>query len=127
MKAVGVGAKVKGGEAGFLRGGQTLTTFEDQEFNGDFVKFRIRWKPRSKTPTPLVQTISVKALSRTTFLVREKGDTSVLVVSISSRRYRCTSNSFSRTRAADERPRGRREEDYARSNHSRSRMRSYHE
>src|SRR6185436_12348838 len=42
MKAVGVGAKIKGGEARrFAEAGSIkLAMFEEQEFSGDFMKFR---------------------------------------------------------------------------------------
>jgi hypothetical protein len=88
MKAVGVGAKVKGGETRVLAdaGSIKLATFEDQEFNGDFVKFRNSLNAALKdTWTPLVQTVSRDAEQNYIF-VREKGDKfSVLVISLSSR------------------------------------------
>ena len=80
MKAVGVGAKVKGGEARVLAeaGSIKSATFEDQEFNGDFVKFRNSLKAALKdTWTPMVQTISVKALSRTTSSFARRATNSV--------------------------------------------------
>ena len=89
MKAVGVGAKVKGGEARVFAeaGSIKLATFEDQEFNGDFVKFRNSLNLALKdTWTPLVQTVSSNDPEQNYIFVREKGDKfSVLVVSISSR------------------------------------------
>jgi hypothetical protein len=89
MKAVGVGAKVKGGEARILAdaGSIKLATFEDQEFNGDFVKFRNSLNSALKdTWTPLVQTISGEGTEQNYIFVREKGDKfTVMVVSISSR------------------------------------------
>jgi len=89
MKAVGVGAKVKGGEARVFAeaGSIKLATFEDQEFNGDFLKFRNSLNTALKdTWTPLVQTISREEPEQNYIFVREKGDKfSVLVVSISSR------------------------------------------
>jgi hypothetical protein len=88
MKAVGVGAKIKGGqarrfaEAGSIR----LAMFEDQEFNGDFIKFRGSLNEALKdTWTPLVQTSSGPDEQNYVF-VRDKGDKFVvLIVSIEQR------------------------------------------
>ncbi|HEY6803172.1 MAG TPA: hypothetical protein VI306_06300 [Pyrinomonadaceae bacterium] len=89
MKAVGTGAKIKGGtarqlaEAGSIR----LATFEDQDFNGDFLKFRSSLNDSLKdTWTPLVQTISSENAEQSYIFVREKGDKfSVLIVMIEKR------------------------------------------
>jgi hypothetical protein len=88
MKAVGVGAKIKGGEARrFAEAGSIrVAMFEDQEFNGDFIKFRSSLNGALKeTWTPLVQTISGEDEQNYVF-VREKGDKFVvLIVSIDHR------------------------------------------
>jgi len=88
LKAVGVGAKVRGGqyrkyaEAGSIK----LAMFEDQEFNGDFVKFRTSLNDALKdTWSPVVQTMSGKDEQNYIF-VRDKGDKFVvLVISIEHR------------------------------------------
>ena len=88
LKAVGVGAKVRGGqyrkyaEAGSIK----LAMFEDQTFNGDFVKFRNSLNDSLKnTWSPIVQTTSGENEQNYIF-VREKGDKFVvLVISIEQR------------------------------------------
>ena len=88
LKAVGTGAKIRGGkyrqyaEAGSIK----LAMFEDQDFNGDLVKFRDSLNASLKeTWTPLVQTMSSDQEQNYVF-VREKGDKFVvLVVSIEQR------------------------------------------
>jgi hypothetical protein len=87
MKAVGVGAKIKGGEARrFAEAGSIkLATFEDQQFNGDFVKFRQTLNGSlTQTWMPLVQTLSDG--DQTYIFLRESGDKfKVLVVTIEQR------------------------------------------
>ena len=89
MKAVGVGAKVKGGEAKrFAEAGSIkLATFEGQDFNGDFMKFRQSLnEAMTETWVPLVQTLSSTEGEQNYIFVREKGDKfSVLVVNIEQR------------------------------------------
>lgn len=88
LKAVGVGAKVRGGqyrkyaEAGSIK----LAMFEDQDFNGDFVKFRKSLNDALKnTWSPIIQTTSGED-SQSYIFVREKGDKFVvLVISIEQR------------------------------------------
>src|SRR5678815_3284187 len=86
MKAVGIGAKIKGGDAKrFAEAGSIkLATFEDQEFNGDFIKFRNSLNAAlNQTWMPLVQTLSAPEGEQTYIYVREKGDKfNVLVVTI---------------------------------------------
>jgi hypothetical protein len=88
MKAVGVGAKIKGGEARrFAEAGSIrIAMFEDQEFNGDFLRFRSSLNGvLNQTWTPLVQTTSGEDGQNYVF-VREKGDKFVvLVISIEQR------------------------------------------
>jgi len=89
MKAVGIGAKIKGGDAKrFAEAGSIkLATFEDQEFNGDFIKFRNSLNAAlNQTWMPLVQTLSAPEGEQTYIYVREKGDKfNVLVVTIEPR------------------------------------------
>lgn len=88
LKAVGIGAKVRGGQyrkyadAGSIK----LAMFEDQEFNGDFVKFRNSLNEALKvTWSPIVQTMSGENEQNYVF-VREKGDKFVvLLISIEQR------------------------------------------
>jgi hypothetical protein len=86
MKAVGVGAKIKGGDARrFAEAGSIkLATFENQEFKGDFVKFRQMLNDSlALTWTALVQTLAVPDREQTYIFVRENGDKfKVLVVTI---------------------------------------------
>jgi hypothetical protein len=86
MKAVGVGAKIKGGDAKrFAEAGSIkLATFENQEFKGDFIKFRQTLND-ALTPTwmPLVQTLAGPDREQCYIFVRENGDKfRVLVVTI---------------------------------------------
>src|SRR6185436_20538529 len=89
MKAVGVGAKIRGGkyrrfaEAGSIK----LATFEDQDFNGDFMKFRSSLNSTLQdTWTPLVQTVSGEDGEQSYVFVREKGSKFiVLVIAIEQR------------------------------------------
>jgi hypothetical protein len=89
MKAVGVGAKIRGGEykrfadAGSIK----LAMFEDQEFSGDFMKFRSSLNSTLKeTWTPLVQTISGADGEQSYVFVRENGNKFiVLIIAIEQR------------------------------------------
>jgi hypothetical protein len=83
MKAVGTGAKIRGGqykrfaEAGSIK----LATFEDQEFNGDFIKFRSSLNSTLKdTWTPLVQTTSGTDGEQSYVFVRDNGNKFVVLV-----------------------------------------------
>ena len=86
MKAVGVGSKIKGGEARrFAEAGSIkLAMFEEQEFSGDFMKFRqVLNDAMNQTWVPLVQTISATEGEQNYIFVRDKGDKfTVLIVSI---------------------------------------------
>lgn len=89
LKVVGVGAKIKGGNAKHLAeaGSVKLALFEDQEFNGDFVKFRrILNNALNQTWMPLVQTLSASNGEQTYIFLRQKGDKfNVLIVTIDER------------------------------------------
>jgi len=89
MKAVGVGAKIKGGEAKHLAeaGSIKIAMFEDQNFAGDVIKFRSSINTAlQQSWTALVQTMSGVDHEQNYVFVREKGDKfSVLVISISPR------------------------------------------
>ena len=83
LKAAGVGAKIRGGkyrqyaEAGSIK----LATFEDQEFSGDFMKFRNSLNSSLKeTWTPLVQTVSGGDGEQSYVFVRDKGSKFVVLV-----------------------------------------------
>ena len=86
MKAVGVGAKIKGGDAKrFAEAGSIkLATFENQEFKGDFMKFRQMLNDSmNQTWTPLVQTLTAADSEQSYIFVRENGDKfRVLIVAI---------------------------------------------
>ena len=88
LKVVGIGAKIKGGSAKHLAeaGSVKLAIFEDQEFNGDFTKFRrILNDALNQTWMPLVQTLSAEGEQSYIFL-REKGNKfNVLIVTIEER------------------------------------------
>ena len=89
MKVVGAAAKIRGGdlkrfaEAGSIK----LATFEDQDFNGDFLAFRRSLNDAMTTTwTPLIQTLSATEEEQTYVFLREKGDKfNVLVVTIEPR------------------------------------------
>jgi hypothetical protein len=77
MKAVGVGAKIKGGDARrFAEAGSVkLATFENQEFKGDFIKFRQMLNDSlTQTWSPLVQTLAAPDREQSYIFVRENGD-----------------------------------------------------
>jgi hypothetical protein len=86
MKVVGTAAKVRGGELKrFAEAGSIkLATFEDQNFNGDFIAFRKSLNDAmSSTWMPLIQTLSATDAEQTYVFLREKGDKfNVLVVII---------------------------------------------
>ena len=89
MKAVGVAARIKGGQARRLAeaGSIKLAVFEDQEFSGDFVKFRKNLNDAlNQTWMPLVQTTSATEGEQVYIFLREKGDKfNVLIVTIEER------------------------------------------
>jgi hypothetical protein len=89
MKVVGAAAKIRGGELKrFAEAGSIkLATFEDQDFNGDFLAFRRSLNDAmTATWTPLIQTLSAIEEEQTYIFLREKGDKfNVLVVTIEPR------------------------------------------
>jgi len=89
MKAVGLGAKIKGGEARHLAeaGSIKLALFEDQSFAGDMMKFRSSLNGAlQQNWTALVQTISGGDNEQSYVFVRERNNKfDVLVISISQR------------------------------------------
>jgi hypothetical protein len=77
MKTVGVGAKIKGGDARrFAEAGSIkFATFEDQQFKGDQMKFRqLLNDSLNETWMPLVQTLAVPDQEQSYIFVRENGD-----------------------------------------------------
>src|SRR5262245_16668636 len=86
MKVVGTAAKIKGGEAKHLAelGSVKVATFDDQEFRGDFMKFRVMLdEAMAETWTPLVQTFSAADHEQVYIYVRSAGDKfNVLIVTI---------------------------------------------
>jgi hypothetical protein len=86
MKAVGIGAKIKGGDAKrFAEAGSIkLATFENQEFKGDFIKFRqVLNDSLTQTWMPLIQTLAAPDHEQCYIFVRDNGDKfRVLVVTI---------------------------------------------
>jgi len=89
IKTMGVGAKIKGGSARQLAeaGSIRLAMFEDQNFTGDFMKFRSSLNDSLQDNwTPLVQTISSENAEQSYIFVKENGDKfSVLIVMIEKR------------------------------------------
>jgi len=89
MKAVGLGAKIKGGEVRHLAeaGSIKLALFEDQSFAGDMMKFRSSLNGAlQQNWTALVQTISGGDNEQSYVFVRERNNKfDVLVISISQR------------------------------------------
>lgn len=86
MKVAGVGARIKGGEAKRFAdaGSIKLAMFEDQEFNGDLLRFRqLLNEALTETWTPLVQTLAAPDREQSYIFLREKGDRfAVLVIAI---------------------------------------------
>jgi hypothetical protein len=89
MKVATTAARVKGGtarrfaEAGSIK----LAVFENQEFNGDFTKFRRSLNQAlNATWMPLVQTLTAAGEEQTYIFLRDAGDkTNVLVITIDQR------------------------------------------
>ena len=86
LKVVGVGAKIKGGNARYLAeaGSVKLAVFEDQEFNGDLAKFRKTLNDAlNQTWMPLIQTLSPTEEEQSYIFLREKSEKfTVLIVTI---------------------------------------------
>ena len=89
IKVARTAARIKGGtakrvaEAGSIK----LAIFEDQEFNGDFAKFRSSLNSSlQETWSPLVQTISTSDREQVYIFLREAGNKfHVLVITIEPR------------------------------------------
>lgn len=89
MKVATTAAKIKGGAAKRLAeaGSIKLAVFENQEFNGDFAKFRSSLNQAlNVTWMPLIQTISARGEEQVYIFLRNSGDkTDVLVITIDER------------------------------------------
>src|ERR1044071_6345871 len=89
MKMATTAAKIKGGTAKRLAeaGSIKLAVFENQEFNGDFTKFRSSLNQAlDVTWMPLIQTLSAAGEEQTYIFLRNAGDkTNVLVITIDER------------------------------------------
>jgi len=89
MKVGTTVAKIKGGEAKrFAEAGSIkLAVFEDQAFNGDFMKFRASLNGAlNDTWMPLIQTLSAKSSEQNYIYLRTAGEKyNVLVINISER------------------------------------------
>jgi len=88
MKVATTAARIKGGDARRLAeaGSIKLAVFENQNFNGDFIKFRTSLNEALNTTwIPLIQTLSASTEQNYIFL-REAGDKfNVLVITIGER------------------------------------------
>ncbi|HEX7772941.1 MAG TPA: hypothetical protein VF435_11010, partial [Pyrinomonadaceae bacterium] len=88
-KVATTAARIKGGEAKRIAeaGSIKLAVFEDQDFDGDFVKFRASLNGAlSLTWSPLVQTLSAKDAEQTYVFMRSAGEKfNVLVITIEPR------------------------------------------
>jgi hypothetical protein len=86
MKVATTAARIKGGEARRIAeaGSIKLAVFEDQEFDGDVIKFRGSLNEAlNVTWTPLVQTLSVTDAEQVYIFLKDAGDKfNVLVVTI---------------------------------------------
>lgn len=89
MKVATTAARIKGGTARRLAeaGSIKLAVFEDQEFNGDFARFRNSLNQALNVSwMPLIQTISAGGEEQTYIFLRNAGDkTNVLVITIDQR------------------------------------------
>ena len=89
MKVATTAARIKGGEAKRIAeaGSIKLAVFEDQEFNGDFMKFRASLNEAlNVTWMPLVQTLSGKDSEQVYIFLKDAGDKfNVLVITIEQR------------------------------------------
>jgi len=89
MKVATTAARIKGGaarrfaEAGSIK----LAVFENQEFNGDFAKFRSSLNQAlNDSWMPLIQTVAAAGEEQTYIFLRNAGDkTNVLVITIDQR------------------------------------------
>lgn len=89
MKMATTAARIKGGEAKRIAeaGSVKLAVFENQEFNGDFTKFRASLnEAMNVTWLPLVQTLSGKDSEQVYIFLKDAGDKfNVLVITIEQR------------------------------------------
>jgi len=89
MKIGTTAARIKGGEAKRIAeaGSVKLAVFENQDFNGDFAKFRSSLNEAlNVTWMPLVQTLSAKDEEQVYIFLKDAGDKfHVLVVTIEQR------------------------------------------
>jgi hypothetical protein len=89
MKVASTAARIKGGTARRLAeaGSIKLAVFENQQFNGDFTKFRSSLNQAlNVTWMPLIQTLSAGGEEQTYIFLRDAGDkTKVLVITIDER------------------------------------------
>jgi len=89
MKVATTAARIKGGEARQIAeaGSIKLAVFEDQDFNGDFMKFRSSLNSAlTGTWIPLIQTLSAQDQEQVYIFLKEAGDKfNVLVITIEQR------------------------------------------
>ncbi len=89
MKVATTAARIKGGEARRLAeaGSIKLAVFENQDFDGDFTKFRTSLNEALNTTwIPLIQTLSASTEEQNYIFLREAGDKfNVLVITIGER------------------------------------------
>lgn len=89
MKVATTAARIKGGEAKRIAeaGSVKLAVFEDQNFNGDMMKFRSSLNEAlNVTWMPLIQTISATDAEQVYIFLKDAGDKfDVLVVTIDQR------------------------------------------
>jgi hypothetical protein len=89
MKVATTAARIKGGEAKRIAeaGSIKLAVFENQEFDGDFTKFRASLNGALNTTwIPLIQTLSATTEEQNYIFLREAGDKfNVLVITIAQR------------------------------------------
>jgi hypothetical protein len=89
MKVATTAARIKGGEARRIAeaGSIKLAVFENQDFDGDFTKFRTSLNGAlTATWMPLIQTTSATTQDQNYIFLREAGDKfNVLVITITSR------------------------------------------
>ena len=89
MKVATTAARIKGGDARrFAEAGSIkLAVFEDQNFNGDFAKFRASLNEAlNATWMPLIQTLSPQDEEQVYIFLRDAGDKiNVLVITIEQR------------------------------------------
>lgn len=89
MKVARTAARIKGGEARRIAeaGSIKLAVFENQEFDGEFTKFRTTLNTAlNQTWSPLVQTVAATDGEQAYIFLREAGDKfNVLVITIAQR------------------------------------------